>query len=114
MGQEIIERDCIWLKKEVCHIPSDKPCPDDCDLKTLEFKKEKIIQKMKDEELNVNKLKKEGMFINREKIKDKIMGMYTMQKVLKKHFDYIQPKVVDKDFEVPSFPKSGWRQKPKR
>lgn len=116
MTQDIIKRECIWLTKEVCHIKEDEPCPEDCDLKTLNFDKDKIIQRMKEEEAKVKELKKQGMFRNREKIKDKIMGCYSLQKVLKNHFDYIQPKVVDEDFEKSmNFPSGGgWRQKPKR
>lgn len=107
---------CLWLKNDICHIKNDELCPDDCDLKDLEFDKESIIKRMKDEEINVKKLKKEGIFRNREKIKDKIMGIYTMQKALNKHFNHIEPKVIDKDIErtdnIPSFPTKGWRKKP--
>jgi len=67
---ELIERkeSCVWLKKRVCKITDTKPCPDDCDLKELKFEKDEIIRKMKEEEQNVHKLKKDGIFKNRNTI----------------------------------------------
>lgn len=90
-GKLISRKDgCVWKLKGICKIPDDKLCPDDCDLKDLEFDKNKIIERMKFEEKEVQRLKKESMWKNRDVIKDRIMGMYVLQKCLKKHFDFIR------------------------
>lgn len=110
---EITERiqNCVWLKKKVCHIPDINPCPDDCDLKTLKFNSDEIIKRMREEESNIHKLKKEGMFKNRLKIKDKFGGIVVLQRVLKEHFKHTEPHIVDKDIErTPMFPSKGWRR----
>ena len=120
MVNEIVHRKdiCPWLKNKICHIEKHEVCPDDCDLKTLRFDKDDIVTRMKEEEKNIQKLKKEGMFKNREKIKDKIAGVYVLQKTLNEHFKHLEPKVMDKDFErtdrVPMFPSKGWRKIPKK
>ena len=62
-----------------------------------------------EEDAEVKDLKKH-MFRNREKIKDLVMGMFVLQRVLKDSFDYDYVRVVDKEFEkVPNFAKGGWR-----
>jgi hypothetical protein len=86
--KEISSRVCLWLEKGICHIGNDTSCPVDCDLKSLRFDKDSIVARMREEEKNIYELKRAGMFKNREKIKDKIGGIYVMQKVLKNHFDY--------------------------
>lgn len=110
MENLIEKRRCIWLEKFVCKISDDISCPEDCDLKTLKFEKDEIINRMKQEEQNIHRLKKEGLFKNREKIKDIIMGCYVLQKVLIKHFNHIEPKVVDKDLEKLSNTMRTWRK----
>jgi hypothetical protein len=111
---ELIDRkqSCIWLKESICKIDETKPCDDDCSLKTLDFTKESIEKRMKEEEVEIQRLKKEGMFRNRNKIKDKVMGVYVLQKTLKSHFNVIEPHVVDVDLEKVSFPTKGWRTRP--
>lgn len=109
------KQNCPWLDKEICHIKEEEKCPDDCDLKDLKFDKDEIIKRMKEEEQNVRKLKKEGMFKNRQVIKDKIMGVYTLGKVLKDHFQHIETRIIDKELEkTPMFLSRGWRQVKKR
>lgn len=101
MSSELIDRkeNCDWLKKEVCKIPKDTPCPKDCSFVDLKFDKDEIIKRMKKENDEIQKLKKDGLFKNRNKIKDIIMGIYILQKVLSDHFQYIEMKVIDKDLE---------------
>lgn len=108
---EIIGKDnCIWFSKSVCKIEKDKVCPEDCDLKTLKFEKDEIINRMKQEEQNIHRLKKEGLFKNMEKIKDIIMGCYVLQKIISKEWNHIEPKVVDKDLEKLSNTMHTWRK----
>lgn len=112
MVDELISKDnCIWFSKLVCKIKRDIACPDDCDLRTLKFEKDEIINRMKEENENIKKLKKEGMFKNREKIGDLVMGVYIMQKALNNHFHHIEPVVVDTDLEKISNTMSTWRKK---
>lgn len=114
---ELIDRkqSCLWLKNSVCKISDIQVCPDDCSLKTLNFDKESIVKRIKEEEEKVYKLKREGMFRNRNKIKDLVMGIYILQKALNKFFDVIEPHVVDKELEkTVTFPSKGWRIRPQK
>jgi hypothetical protein len=117
---------CVWLYKSVCKIPEDKSCPVDCSLKGLIFEQDSILAKIKEEEMNIANLKKEGMFRNRQKIRDSVMGIYVLEKTLKEHFNFVAPHVVDKDVEktgsvkptaekkIEGLPPHGWRQLPKK
>lgn len=99
MNKSLVKKECIWFSKKVCKKPEQDKCLDDCSLKELFFSKDVIIKKMKEEEKNVKDLKKKGLFKNRNKIKDKIMGIYVLSKTLKEHFDYNESHVVDPEIE---------------
>jgi len=107
-----VERNtCVWYTKEVCKIPVEIPCMNDCSLKTLEFTSDAIIQRMKDENQAIQKLKREGFFKNRKKIVDLLGGTIALHNALKTHFNIINPLIVDKDIEKPIIPpKGGWRK----
>jgi len=98
---ELLERKekCLWLKNNVCKITEDKPCPDDCDLKSVVWEKDVILDRIREEQENIKKLKKEGMFKNRDKIGDKIAGLWVLENTLKKHFNYAYAHIVDKEVE---------------
>lgn len=87
------------MKEEICKITEDKPCPDDCDMKDLKWDQDAIVARIKEEQQNVKDLKKKGMFKNKHAIKDKIMGIYILEKVLKNKFEYTPVHVVDEEFE---------------
>lgn len=90
---------CKWKLNKICKIEDSVSCPDDCDLKDLKFDKDEIIKRMKEEENEINRLKKEGIFKNKFILQDKCMGIYVLQKALSGHFGVIEPHLVDKDFE---------------
>jgi hypothetical protein len=94
-----VKKNCVWKQKEYCKITEDTVCPEDCSLRSLLFDKDKIIERMKSEEIEIQNLKKDGMFKNKHKIIDLIMGLSVLNKCLVKEFDYKETVVVDKDFE---------------
>jgi hypothetical protein len=101
MEDELITRKekCLWLNNNICKIPEHTPCPDDCDLKGVDWNKEAIITKIKEEQERVKQLKKEGMFKNRDKIGDIIAGIWVMENALKNNFDYTETHVIDPETE---------------
>jgi len=101
MDNQLINRkeSCTWLDKKICKIPEDQKCSDDCSLGDLKFNKENIIERMQFEEKEIQRLKKDGLFKNRNTIKDLVMGIVIMQRTLNEHFHHIELKIVDKDIE---------------
>lgn len=110
MNELIGKENCIWFSKKICKITEDNSCPVDCSLRELEFNKDSILNRMKEENNNIKELKKKGIWKNRKEIKDKIGGIMSLQKALKKNFNYVESIVVDKDLEITPFPTKGWRK----
>ena len=113
------DRSCAWHTNSICAVAADKPCPDDCTLRTVPFTRDGIIKQMRFEESECQCLKREGMFKNRLVIKDKIGGLAAMQKALIRCFKDVpvESHVVDKDIErtvVPPksviVPSRSWRR----
>lgn len=84
---------CEWNKRGYCLI---KECLSDCDLGTLEYDKIKVINRMNKEVGIMQRYYITGIFKRKDEvIKDKLMGMMVLLRILKQEFGYDIKKYLD-------------------